>query len=221
MDVIEQLKPIPEPALRRLPGYHHFLKLLETQGVESVSCSMIGRELNLDPTQIRKDIALTGIEGKPKVGYDLHDLIASIEHFLGWNNPKQAFLAGAGSLGSALLGHQQFNRYGIDIVAAFDTDKVKTGQVIHGKEILPLEKLANLARRMHILIGIITTPAEEAQYVADQMVAGGIRAIWNFTPTSINATEEVIVQDEDLFASLAVLSRRLSAAQAAAGASAI
>lgn len=210
---------IPEPTLRRLPSYHHLLMALANEGQEYVSCSVIGRALSLDPTQVRKDIALTGIEGKPKVGYDLHELMASIEDFLGWNDTKQAFLVGVGHMGQALLGYQQFNQYGMEIVAAFDNDPAKLGQVYSGREVLPLSKLANLARRMHILLGIITTPAESAQYVADQMVAGGIQGIWNFAPVSIDTPQGVIVQDVDLFSSLAILSKRLAKSEVPAMAS--
>ncbi len=207
---------IPEPTLRRLPTYHHLLVALADEGMESISCSVIGRMLSLDPTQVRKDIALTGIEGKPKVGYDLHELIGSIETFLGWNDTKQAFLAGVGHMGQALLGYQQFNRYGIEIVAAFDVDPEKVGKTFHGRDVLPLEKLASLARRMHIHIGIICAPKDAAQYVADQMVAGGIRGIWNFAPVSLNVAPGVIVEDVDLYSSLSVLSNRLAAASTTA-----
>jgi redox-sensing transcriptional repressor len=210
----EEVRPISEATLRRLPTYHHLLTVLATEGLEAVSCSVIGRALNLDPTQVRKDIAATGIEGKPKVGYDLNELMRSIEDFLGWNNPKQAFLAGVGHLGQALLGAQLFNKYGLDIVAAFDTDPKKIGKSFQGREVLPLNKLANLARRMHVVLGIIAVPRDAAQAVADQMVAGGIQAIWNFAPVALNVAPSVIVQNEDLFASLAVLSNRLTAASA-------
>lgn len=210
----ETIKHIPEPTLRRLPGYHHLIRVVAEEGQETISCSLIGRELNLDPTQVRKDLAMTGVTGKPKVGYDIHELMTAIEDFLGWNNAKDAFLAGAGNLGQALLTHQQFNNYGLNITAAFDVDRSLVGTVIAGKEVLPLEKLAGLARRMHILMGIITVPPETAQIVADQMVAGGIKAIWNFAPISLSTPPDVMVQNEDLFASLAVLSRRLTTAMA-------
>lgn len=208
----EQPMRVPEPTLRRLPSYHHLLAEFLRDGAKSVSCNVIGRALNLDPTQVRKDIALTGIEGKPKVGYDIVDLIRAIENFLDWNNPKPAFLVGVGHLGQALLGYPQFNRYGIDIVAAFDIDPRKAHTNVHGREILPLDRLANLARRLQVRIGILAVPAEAAQYVADQMVAGGIRAIWNFAPAGVSVAPGVVVENEDFFASLAVLSNRLSTA---------
>src|SRR4051794_40822722 len=88
---------IPEASLRRLPVYHHLLEEMMIAGVAFVSCSTIGRALGLDPTQVRKDIEATGIIGKPKVGYPLPGLVHRIEDFLGWNNTKEAILAGAGS----------------------------------------------------------------------------------------------------------------------------
>ena len=121
---------------------------------------MIGLDLNLVPVQVRKDLQYTGIVGKPKTGYAVPELIAAIETFLGWNNVNEAFLAGAGNLGTALLGHERFSNFGLRIVAAFDTDPEKVGQWVHGKMVLPLDKLADLAKRMSIHLGIITAPAE-------------------------------------------------------------
>lgn len=201
--------PIPEPTLRRLPRYHHLLGEWIAQGREWVSCTHLGEALGVDPTQVRKDLAHTGVPGRPRVGYLAVELREGIEVFLGWKRTHEAFLAGAGNLGMALMNYPRFAEHGIEIVAAFDVDEDKVGSTLNGKQVLPLDKLASLARRMHILVGIITTPASAAQFVADQMVAGGIRAIWNFAPTPIEAPPGVIVQDEDLFSSLAVLSRRL------------
>ena len=147
--------------------------------------------------------------GRPRIGYVLANVIEGLEQFLGWNNINDAFLVGAGSMGSALLGYRKFEQCGLKIVAAFDLDPSKIGRQIHGKHVLPLDKLPNLAQRMHILIGIITVPAAEAQAVADLMVAGGIRAIWNFAPIRLHTPEHVIVHNEDLYCSLAALSQKL------------
>ena len=205
---------IAEASLRRLPLYHRFLQELAASGAPTpdlayVSCSAIGRALDLDPTQVRKDIEATGIVGKPKVGYPLAGLINRIEDFLGWNNSKEAFLVGAGSLGSALMGYEKFRQFGFNIIAAFDTDPYKVGEQIHGKEVLHLEKLLDLAQRMHIHLGVIATPAVAAQKVANLMVEGGIRAIWNFAPVHLRVPASVILQNEDLYHSLASLSFKL------------
>jgi redox-sensing transcriptional repressor len=200
---------VSEPTLKRLPLYHRFLKEWQAAGHETVSCTDIGEDLDLDPTQVRKDLEAVGVVGRPRIGYVLSNLTDGLEQFLGWNNVNDAFLVGAGSMGSALLGYRKFEQCGLKIVAAFDLDPSKIGTRIHGKHVLALEKLPNLAERMHILIGIITVPAAEAQAVADLMVAGGIRAIWNFAPIRLRTPEAVIVHYEDLYCSLAALSQKL------------
>lgn len=205
------LKIVPEPTLKRLPPYHRFLKEWQSAGHEAVSCTDIGLNLGLDRTQVRKDLESVGIVGRPRVGYVLTNVIEELERFLGWNNTNDAFLVGAGSMGSALLGYHKFEQCGLKIVTAFDLDPSKIGTRIHGKHVLLLEKLPNLAQRMHILIGIIAVPATEAQAVADLMVEGGIRAIWNFAPIRLRTPEHVIVHNEDLYCSLAALSQKLFA----------
>ena len=201
---------IPQPSLARLPQYHHYLKDLETAGISRISCSVIGRDLDLIPVQVRKDLQYTGIIGKPKTGYSVTELILAIETFLGWNNINEAFLVGVGNLGTALLGHERFSKFGLRIVAAFDTDPSKIGQWIHEKAVLPLEQLSDLSQRMSIHLGIITCPAEAAQSVADQMVKGGIQAIWNFAPVKLRVPENIIVHNEDLYSTLASLSWKLA-----------
>ena len=183
---------------------------LEAKGIRQVSCTMIGADLNCVPVQVRKDLQYTGIIGKPKTGYSVAELIQAIETFLGWNNVTEAFLVGAGNLGTALLGHERFSKFGLRIVAAFDTDPNKIGKWVHEKAVLPLEELDDLAKRMSIHLGIITTPAETAQVVADEMVKAGILAIWNFAPVRLKVPENIFVHNEDLYSSLASLSWKLS-----------
>jgi redox-sensing transcriptional repressor len=201
-----------EPTLRRLPLYLRLLKQLHEEGRVSIACTDIGAHLGFDPTQVRKDIEVTGLPGKPKVGYQLTSLVEAIEEYLGFTSVSEAFLVGAGSMGAALLGYRKFEEYGLHIVAAFDDDSRKWHRQIHGKVVLPLDKLPELARRMHVLIGVITVPAEAAQDVAQIMVDSGIRAIWNFAPVRLRVPPEVIVRNEDLYCSLASLSQRLAIA---------
>jgi len=204
---MNQEKPlvhVPVPTLRRLPAYHHYLLQLRANGRVAVSCTHIAEDLKLYPTQVRKDLAITGIVGRPKVGYEVEELIESIESFLGWNDSHSAFLVGVGGLGSALIGYPGFDRYGFDIVAGFDVDPKKVGTTLHGKRILDLAKLTGLANRMHVHLGIIAVPDTAAQMVADIMVKGGIKAIWNFAPVGLKVPDGVVVQNEDLASSLAV-----------------
>lgn len=206
----EERAPIPEPTLRRLPVYHNYLKNLDSSKTHAISCTQIAQDLHLTPIQVRKDLACTGIVGKPKTGYDTQALRLAIEDFLGWNNPNDALLFGAGHLGLALLSYDGFASYGLDIVAAVDADPAKQGAGPRDKKILPLEKAAGLIRRMHIKIAIIAVPEAAAQSIADLCVSCGIKAIWNFAPAKITVPADVTVQHENLASSLAVLSKKLS-----------
>ncbi|MDD2464749.1 MAG: redox-sensing transcriptional repressor Rex [Desulfobulbus sp.] len=204
------LKGAPEPTLRRLPLYYRLLKQLRETGRTGISCTLIGTELKLDATQVRKDIEMTGTVGRPKVGYEINELIYAIERFLGWDIATEAFLVGAGNLGEALMGYPGFSDCGLRIVAAFDVDPNKCHRVIHGKHVRHISKLTGLMRRMRIRLGIITVPASDAQQAADLLVEGGAMAIWNFAPAKIHVPEPVIVTNEDLYCSLAVLSQKMT-----------
>ena len=152
---------IPEASLRRLPIYYRCLQEMKTNGAaQGVSCADLARALGLDPTLVRKDIEMTGIVGKPRVGYPLDDLLRWIENFLGWSRPKAAVLAGTGSLGSALLGYEKFRTHGMRIVAAFDVDCEKIGQRIHGTEVQPLFFLPDFVKRTGTPSGIDCHPRQ-------------------------------------------------------------
>ncbi len=209
MNLHQSLKVIPEPSLRRLPMYLSLLKELDEQGQATVSCTVLAERLRQDATQIRKDLSSVGVVGKPRVGFDVGELIVGLTGFLGWNNTTDAFLVGAGSLGTALLGHEGFRDNGLNILAAFDVNPAKAGTTLHGKPVFHLDKFANLARRMGVLIGIVTTPAAVAQEIADLMIASGIRGIWNFTPVRLQVPEQVVAENAALTTSLGVLSNRL------------
>lgn len=208
--VEDVIRPVPLPTVRRLPAYLRLLYSLQARGRDVVSCTHIAEELGLVSIQVRKDLAAIGVVGRPKVGYQLPALITAIRDFLGQNNTSDAFLVGAGCLGGALLGYDGFQEFGLNIVAGFDINPAKFGTQIHGREIFDLQKLPDLAERLHILIGILTVPAAAAQDVANLMVLSGMRAIWNYTPVRLEVPDIVIVEDVKLAASLAVLSSRLA-----------
>lgn len=197
------------PTLKRLPLYLRLLRKMKENGNEYASGAVVARELGLDPIVVRKDLAITGAVGRPRLGFQMDEIITSIEEFLGWSNTTDAFLVGVGNLGTALLGYQGFEQHGLRIVAAFDADPKIVGKKVHGKTVLDIKKLPALAKRMHVQIGIITVTASVAQGVADAMVEGGIRGIWNFTPAKLHVPDHVILQREDLASTLAVLSHRL------------
>jgi redox-sensing transcriptional repressor len=206
----KNLMGIPEPTLRRIPKYIDLLKRLKNSDIKYISSKTIADKLNLDSIQVRKDLAITGTIGRPKVGFELDELITALIHTLNWDNLNDAFIVGAGSLGAALIGYKGFASCGLNIVAAFDIDEKKTGQVINGIEILSVDKLSDMISRMHINIGILTVPEEDAQTIADEMVAAGISAIWNFAPTHLKLPRGIIVENAQLTQSLGVLTHKLA-----------
>jgi len=197
-------------ALQRMPYYLQCLQKARANGAEVVSATSIASDLNLNDVLVRKDIAaISTTQGKPRSGFIVSELIDNIEEYLGYNNTMDAVLVGVGSLGRALLGNHEFDKFGLNIVAAFDIDEAIVGTTIAGKQIFPVERLKGLTERMHTHIGIIAVPGEAAQPIADMLVAGGIKAIWNFSLVRLNVPEYVLVQDENLAASLAALSLHL------------
>jgi redox-sensing transcriptional repressor len=192
-----------------MPAYLQLLRALQAEGRDHVSGTVLAGVHNLEPVIVRKDLALTGAVGTPRVGFDVARLIHAIERFLGWDTQARAVIAGVGSLGTALLGYQGFQDYGIRIVGAFDSDPQTVGTWVHGRKVQPIGQLGSFVRRGEIRLGILTVPEEAAQAAADLMVQAGIKGIWNFTPCPLQLPESVVCQKEDLAEGLAVLSHRL------------
>ncbi|HBT77890.1 MAG TPA: redox-sensing transcriptional repressor Rex [Planctomycetaceae bacterium] len=205
------VKSFPIPSVQRLPVYLRFLKEQRQRGEIVVSCTRIAEEFGQLSVQVRKDLAITGISGRPKVGYRVIELIDAIEEFLGWNVKTDAYLVGAGSLGSAILGYDGFVEHGLNIVAAFDSSPHKVGQIIHHCPVHAVKSMLEMgkARQAPVEIGIVTVPAGVAQEIANQLVDLGVRAIWNYTPTRLDLPDEIVCEDVKLSASFAVLSSRL------------
>lgn len=193
------------PSIRRLPSYLHLIKDAKNNGIEFISGTQIAEDLQLEAIQVRKDLTLTGIVGIPKRGYPVEPLINAIENFLGWNKDNLAFVIGAGNLGTALCGYPGFRDHGLNICAAFDSDKKKIGKKIHDVTVYALTDLESKSSEIKPRIAILTVPSDVAQEVADALVKADIKAIWNFTNIKINVPEDVLVQKEDLSSGYAML----------------
>ena len=196
--------------VKRLPYYLKYLKELEASNTPYVPAAAIADSLGIYEVQVRKDLALVSSGGRPKIGYNRAALIADIEQFLGYGNTNDAVLIGAGKLGRALLGYSGFSEYGLNIVAAFDENDAIIGTSKNGKPIMHLSRLGEICRREQIKIGIITVPAEQAQGVCDLLISNGILAIWNFAPKHLNVPDHILVQNENMAASLALLCKHLN-----------
>jgi redox-sensing transcriptional repressor len=210
--VIKQ-KIAAAPSIRRLPSYLHIVKQLQQEGDEYISGTAIAQELNLEPIQVRKDMAITGIIGKPKKGYPIAALITAIEHFLRWDSIQDAVIVGAGNLGTALMGYREFRFHGLNIVAAFDKNPQKSGAVIHGVTVLPTDAMDVHIRKFDVKIAILTVPSPFAQETADILVKSGIEGIWNFTNVKLKVPANVVVQKEDLSSGYAMLCVALNLAR--------
>jgi len=198
---------ISKQTLQRLPLYLSYIKALPADAPKNISATMIAEALQLNDVQVRKDLASVSTSGKPKVGYNVRDLIAELESFLGYNNVDDAIIVGAGSLGKALLNYGGFKEYGLNVLAAFDL--CNEPEEFQGKTVFPIEQLESVCRRMNIRIGIITVPAASAQEICDSLVKSGVRAIWNFAPVHLVVPDGILVQNENMASSLALLSNHL------------
>jgi redox-sensing transcriptional repressor len=201
------------PSVRRLPSYLHIIRQAERNNDFYISGTVIAQELNLEPIQVRKDLAITGIVGKPKKGYPVEELIKAIERYLGWDLNHDAVVVGAGNLGSALMGYQEFHRHGLRIVAAFDTDPQKVGSQVHGVPVRAMENLEQGIKAIGAEIAILTVPSPFAQATAEILVRSGITSIWNFTNTKLKVPDQIIVQREDLSSGYALLSVQMLSRQ--------
>lgn len=203
-------KEISRATLKRLPTYLSYLKALPSEASANISATALAAGLHMGEVQVRKDLALVSDGGRPKIGYNREHLIADIENFLGYGNSNDAVLIGAGKLGRALLGYGGFAEYGLNIVAAFDANDTLIGTTNGGKPIMHLSRLSEVCQRYKIKIGIITVPAEYAQGVCDLLIENGILAIWNFAPKHLNVPDGILVQNENMAASLALLCKHLN-----------
>lgn len=197
---------LPLPTIRRYPIYLRAIKAKIAGGELTVSSAVLAEELGFDPVLTRKDLAMSGVSGKPRRGYPAKELCDAINRALGWDNATDAVLVGVGSLGRALLGYSGFEEQNLSIAAAFDNDPALAGKSIHGVKVQPMEDLARLVRRLKLKLGILTVPTAAAQQCADELVAAGIKGILSFCPIQIDVPKGVIVQNVDLAQSLAVLS---------------
>lgn len=201
---------LPLPVLRRLPFYYTYLLEHQAGGLVSVSSSQMADDLNLHPVQVRKDLAMTQVSGRPRTGFNVKDLIERLEEMLGYNDVKPALLVGSGHLGSALVNYSGFEGFGLNFVAAFDADESKVGKKIGDLTIRSMDEINEAIDEFDIKIAVIAVPGSVSQEVCDRLMEPRkIKAVWNFAPNHLQVPKGVILQNENIAASLSVLSKRL------------
>lgn len=203
-------KEISKAVLKRLPGYLSYLKGIPDSASPYISATALAAALGMGEVQVRKDLAMVSDGGRPKIGYLRESLIEDISQFLGYDNTTDAILIGAGKLGQALLGYSGFGAYGLNILAAFD-EKPFAERTAEGRPVYTMDKMESFCRTNKVLMGIITVPAQYAQQVCDRMIDCGIKAVWNFAPVHLDVPANILVQNENMATSLALLSMHLQA----------
>ena len=201
---------LPEPTLRRLPWYLAFLSTLRNSAVEYISTTRIAEALDVDPSQIAKDLSFLGIRGKTRIGYRVAALESALRDYLGFDKRHNAIMMGAGSLGGALIADNGLQRYGLNIVAGIDINPTLVGTAINGVRIFDSSATERIIRELDVKIGIIAVPVDSAQEVADTIADAGVKAIWNFTPSRIRVREGIVIANTSIYSHLAVMYNRLS-----------
>ena len=199
---------ISKATLGRLPHYLQLLRELSDDNVPSISATVIAKKLSLGEVQVRKDLSAVSGAGKPRIGYKTVDLIKSIEAYLGQGDMTNAVLVGAGKLGKALLEFDDFEDYGVKIIAAFDCNETAI-RYNRSIEILPMNDFNSFCKKNNVKIGIITVGAGSAQDVCNRMIESGIMAIWNFAPCNLEVPDGILIKQERLALSLAYLNNKL------------
>ena len=200
---------LPEPTIRRLPWYLSYVRMLDNLHVEYVSSTQISKELNVQSSQIAKDLSFLNIRGKTRIGYEVHSLVSELENFLGFNRHHNAVVIGTGSLGTALMQDHGLENYGLNIVAGFDVRSEVIGQCVGGVPVYAIDELASWQQEHGVSIAILTVPVERAQETADLAISSGMTALWNFTPYRIKAPEDIVIANTSIYAHLAIIYNRM------------
>lgn len=200
---------LPEPTLRRLPWYLAYVKMLENRHIEYVSSTQISKEINVDASQIAKDLSFLNIRGKTRIGYEVRLLVHELEDFLGFKRKHNAFMIGVGSLGAALVQDVGLEQFGLNIVAGFDVNPTLVGTTLGGVPVHDMSELAKWQKQMGVNIAVLCVPAEAAQEAADTAIGSGLKALWNFTPIRIKAPANIVIQNTSIYAHLALMYYRM------------
>jgi len=200
--------------LERLMRYYRYLsEVTAKKPLQTVTSAQIAEALDVDPTQVRKDLCSIGLVGMGHVGFDVCEICRAIRVVLGFDRAFDAVLIGTGHLGGSLLAYSGFSAgfasYGLNVVAAFDSDERKVGRTIAGLTVRPMKGMTSFIRQRKIPLAIITVPAGVAQKIADRLVTAGVTAIWNFAPTQLVVPENVLVRNEHISRGLSEIAYHL------------
>lgn len=200
---------ISDAVIHRLPKYYRYLSELEAKGTQRVSSSKMSSDMGLNASQIRRDLNCFGGFGQQGYGYQVDKLKNEIRKILGIGRQYNAIVVGAGNIGQALFKYKNFADEGFKLAAIFDADPEVVNKKIEGVTVLPISEMSRFVNQHNVKLGVITTPKQYAQQIADELVALGVKGIWNFAPVDVVARKGVSVENVHLSDSLFVLSYRM------------
>lgn len=202
---MEKNKNISMAVIKRLPKYYRYLGELMRNEVDRISSKELGEKIGFTASQIRQDLNCFGDFGQQGYGYNVTELYNQIKSILGLDRGYKAALVGAGNIGQAVSNYSRFEDLGFRIDAIFDVNPKLIGMKIKDVEIRDIDEMKPILESEKIDIGIICVPRKNAQNVADDLIKGGVRAIWNFAPVDLIVPNHVKVENVHLSESLMTL----------------
>lgn len=202
---MDKNKNISMAVIKRLPKYYRYLEELMKNDVDRISSKELGEKIGFTASQIRQDLNCFGDFGQQGYGYNVKELYSQIGSILGLDRGYEAALVGAGNIGQAVSNYSRFENLGVKITAIFDANPKLIGMKIRDVEIMDIDNMENVLNEHKIDIGIICVPRKNSQSVADELIKGGVRAIWNFAPVDLIVPDYVKVENVHLSESLMTL----------------
>lgn len=192
--------------IRRLPRYRRYLGHLQNKGIKKVSSNELSELIGYTASQIRQDFNTFGEFGQQGYGYSVDYLYKEINKILGLDREYKTVLVGCGHLGQAITNYNYYYKIGFNIIGIFDVKEDIIGSKINDVEVRHIDELTEFCQKENVDIGIICVNREGAQGVADKMVDGGVKGIWNFAPIDIEIPKTVALESVHLSDSLHALS---------------
>ena len=194
---------IPDNVLRRLPKYLAVSQVLEEMGWDFVTSADLARACEVKEMLVRKDLAWTGVVGRPRFGYPIHGLIGAVLDVVGWNRTRRIAFVGPVDVAGALTKAFSFSRHGLELACIVDDNAA--GSTAAGVRVVSFPDFVSQQATDYVGVALVAVPAEQAQAIADRLVVAGVKGIWNFAPTTLAVPEDVCVSDADLASGLAIL----------------
>ena len=200
------MKRIADSTIRRLSLYLRHLEEAREHGAETISSDDLARRGGTTSAQVRKDLSFFGSFGKRGLGYSVPELTVALRDIMGLGRRWRVIIIGAGKIGAALAGYRGFQQRGFHVIAAYDTNPEKVGRVLDGIAVRDMSRIEADVATERPDIAVLTVPGEDAQRVADRLVAAGIKAIMSFAPTQLQVPPDVALKTVNMAMELEGLS---------------